>query len=114
MRTRRFSMTIATGMMNSTNMTTLREYIRTSINILPRNTNMIICRISIIGMDTKNKNLFKEQSMPTSPNNQHLPFGENKHAEWYGKDILSVKQFSRADLEYVFGVAHEMRGMVER
>jgi aspartate carbamoyltransferase catalytic subunit len=52
--------------------------------------------------------------MPTSPNNQHLPFGENKNAEWYGKDILSVKQFSRADLEYVFGVAHEMRGMVER
>jgi len=33
--------------------------------------------------------------MPTSPNNQHLPFGENKNAEWYGKDILSVKQFSR-------------------
>jgi len=52
--------------------------------------------------------------MPTSPNNQHLPFGENKNAEWYGKDILSVKQFSRTDLEYVFGVAHEMRGMVER
>ena len=52
--------------------------------------------------------------MPTSPNNQHLPFGENKTAEWYGKDILSVKQFSRADLEYVFGVAHEMRGMVGR
>src|SRR5258708_2232165 len=52
--------------------------------------------------------------MPTSPNNQHLPFGENKNAEWYGKDILSVKQFSRKDLEYVFGVAHEMRGMVDR
>jgi hypothetical protein len=44
----------------------------------------------------------------------HLPFGENKNAEWYGKDIVSVKQFSRDDLEYVFGVAHEMRGMVER
>jgi ABC-type dipeptide/oligopeptide/nickel transport system permease component len=38
----------------------------------------------------------------------------NKNAAWYGKDILSVKQFDRADLEYVFGVAHEMRGMVER
>lgn len=44
----------------------------------------------------------------------HLPFGENKQAEWYGKDIISVKQFDREDLEYIFGVAHEMRGMVER
>ena len=52
--------------------------------------------------------------MPTSSLNPHLPFGENKNAEWYGKDILSVKQFSRGDLEYVFGVAHEMRSMVER
>ncbi|MDO8625537.1 MAG: aspartate carbamoyltransferase, partial [Candidatus Diapherotrites archaeon] len=52
--------------------------------------------------------------MPTTPTNPHLPFGENKNAEWYGKDIISVKQFGRADLEYVFGVAHEMRGMVER
>lgn len=52
--------------------------------------------------------------MPTNSQSLHLPFGENKNAEWYGKDILSVKQFSRADLEYVFGVAHEMRGMVER
>ncbi len=52
--------------------------------------------------------------MPTQSSSAHLPFGENKNAEWYGKDILSVKQFSRDDLEYVFGVAHEMRGMVER
>jgi aspartate carbamoyltransferase catalytic subunit len=52
--------------------------------------------------------------MPTSSTNPHLPFGENKNAEWYGKDIISVKQFKREDLEYVFGVAHEMRGMVER
>lgn len=47
----------------------------------------------------------------TSP---YLPFGDQRTAPWYGKDIISVKQFSRADLEYVFGVAHEMRGMVER
>ncbi|MBI5943412.1 MAG: aspartate carbamoyltransferase [Chloroflexi bacterium] len=52
--------------------------------------------------------------MPTQSSSPHLPFGENKNAHWYGKDILSVKQFSRDDLEYVFGVAHEMRGMVER
>ncbi len=44
----------------------------------------------------------------------HLPFGDNRNAPWYGKDILSVKQFTIADLDYIFGVAHEMRVMVER
>ena len=52
--------------------------------------------------------------MPTSSTSPYLPFGENKNADWYGKDIISVKQFGRDDLEYVFGVSHEMRGMVER
>jgi aspartate carbamoyltransferase catalytic subunit len=52
--------------------------------------------------------------MPASSKNPHLPFGENKNADWYGKDIISVKQFGPNDLEYIFGVAHEMRGMVER
>lgn len=51
----------------------------------------------------------------TLPNqNTHLPFGDHKNAPWYGKDILSVKQFSHADLDYIFGVAHEMREMVAR
>lgn len=52
--------------------------------------------------------------MPTNSSSPYLPFGENKNAAWYGKDIVSVKQFKREDLEYIFGVAHEMRGMVER
>jgi len=52
--------------------------------------------------------------MPTQSTNTHLPFGENKQAPWLGKDILSVKQFCRDDLEYVFGVAHEMHEMVAR
>lgn len=52
--------------------------------------------------------------MPTHPNNPHLPFGDQRSAPWYGKDIISVKEFTRDDLEYIFGVAHEMRGMVER
>ena len=52
--------------------------------------------------------------MPTSPESPHLPFGDNVHSPWYGKDILSVKQFDREDLEYIFGVAHEMHGMVDR
>jgi aspartate carbamoyltransferase catalytic subunit len=52
--------------------------------------------------------------MPTNHTSPHLPFGDQRTALWYGKDIISVKQFERDDLEYVFGVAHEMRGMVER
>lgn len=52
--------------------------------------------------------------MPTQPYSPYLPFGDHKNAPWYGKDIISVKQFNRADLEYVFGVAHEMHGMVDR
>ncbi len=52
--------------------------------------------------------------MPSSTKNPHLPFGDQRTAPWYGKDIISVKQFSRSDLEYIFAVAHEMRTMVER
>ena len=44
----------------------------------------------------------------------HLPFGEKRDGVLYGKDILSVKQFSRGDLENIFAVANEMRTMVER
>jgi aspartate carbamoyltransferase len=47
----------------------------------------------------------------TSP---HLPLGDRREAPFYGRDILSVKQFTRSDLEYIFGVAAEMRAMVER
>jgi aspartate carbamoyltransferase len=52
--------------------------------------------------------------MPTPASSAHLPFGDDKNAPWYGKDIISVKQFNREDLEYIFAVAHEMRTMVER
>ena len=52
--------------------------------------------------------------MPSLSPSAHLPFGDQKNAAWYGKDILSIKQFNLADLEYIFGVAHEMREMVER
>src|SRR5512140_1655973 len=44
----------------------------------------------------------------------HLPFGDKQDAPFYGKDILSVKQFGRSDLEYIFGVAREMEEMVRR
>jgi aspartate carbamoyltransferase catalytic subunit len=49
-----------------------------------------------------------------SQTSAHLPFGDQRGAPFYGHDILSVKQFSRADLAYIFEVAHEMREMVAR
>ncbi len=51
---------------------------------------------------------------PIRSNNPHLPFGDQRTAPWYGKDILTVKQFDRDDLEYIFGVGTEMEGMVSR
>ena len=48
------------------------------------------------------------------PKNPHLPIGDRHNAPFYGKDILSIKQFSREDLGYICGVAHEMREMVAR
>jgi len=44
----------------------------------------------------------------------HLPLGDHRDSPFYGKDILSVSQFERSDLETIFGVAQEMRAMVER
>ena len=51
---------------------------------------------------------------PEKIQSPYLPFGDQQSATFYRKDILSVKQFNRQDLDYIFGVAHEMRGMVER
>ncbi len=52
--------------------------------------------------------------VPSQSRNSHLPFGDQRTAPWYGQDVLSVTQFNREDLEYIFAVAHEMRVMVER
>jgi aspartate carbamoyltransferase len=43
---------------------------------------------------------------------RHLPLGDQRTGRFYGQDILSVSQFTRDDLEYVFGVADAMRTMV--
>ena len=51
---------------------------------------------------------------PNDMENPYLPFGDQRSAPFYGKDILSVKQLIRSDLNYIFGVAHEMREMVTR
>ena len=47
-------------------------------------------------------------------NRSHLPFGDQQDAPWYGRDIVSVRQFTTSDLDYVFEVAHEMQSMVAR
>lgn len=44
----------------------------------------------------------------------HLPFGDRRDAPFYGRDIVSVKQFDKSDLDYIFEVAHEMQAMVAR
>jgi carbamoyl-phosphate synthase/aspartate carbamoyltransferase/dihydroorotase len=44
----------------------------------------------------------------------HLPFGDKHDAPFYGRDIVSVRQFDEDDLDYIFEVAHEMQAMVAR
>lgn len=51
---------------------------------------------------------------PLHGNNRHLPFGDQQDSAFYGKDILSVKQFDRDQLTYIFSMAHEMYEMVAR
>ena len=51
-------------------------------------------------------------SLPVHLQSIHLPFGDQRTGRFYGKDILSVSQFCRDDLEYIFGVAETMRTMV--
>lgn len=51
------------------------------------------------------------QNLPRKGNPR--PADKTEHA-FYGRDILSVEQFTREDLEYIFQVAEEMRTMVER
>ncbi|MFT7581308.1 MAG: aspartate carbamoyltransferase catalytic subunit, partial [Myxococcota bacterium] len=46
--------------------------------------------------------------------NRHVPFGDRRDGPYYGRSIISVRQFEKADLAYVFGVAREMREMVTR
>ena len=51
---------------------------------------------------------------PNKTQSPYLPFGDRQDAPFYFTDILSVKQFQRKDLDYIFGVAHEMSEMVRR
>jgi aspartate carbamoyltransferase len=51
-------------------------------------------------------------TLPTHLQSTHLPLGDQRTGRFYGRDILSVQQFNRDDLEYIFGVAEAMRTMV--
>ncbi len=51
---------------------------------------------------------------PNKNKNPHLPFGDQQDSPFYGKDILSVNQFDRGQLDNIFDVAHEMYEMVTR
>lgn len=44
----------------------------------------------------------------------HIPFGDRRDTPFYGRDIVSVRQFTDDDLNCIFDVAHEMREMVAR
>jgi len=53
--------------------------------------------------------------MPTNANGQKIVgLAPDLRTSFYGRDIVSVKQFSREDLAYIFRVADEMRGVVKR
>jgi len=53
--------------------------------------------------------------MATNLNGQKIVgLAPDLRTSFYGRDIVSVKQFSRDDLAYIFRVADEMRGIVKR
>ncbi len=54
--------------------------------------------------------------MPNGSNNSIKAVGlaPNLSSGFYGQDVISVRQFSRENLTYIFGVADEMRAIVKR
>jgi aspartate carbamoyltransferase len=51
-------------------------------------------------------------SQPNPP--KVVGLAPDRHSSFYGRDIVSVRQFSREDLAYIFQVADEMRSIVRR
>jgi aspartate carbamoyltransferase len=56
----------------------------------------------------------KEEHMRITSDSDHLPLGDDKASAWYGRHILKVGQFTRADVDRIHGVAAEMQEMVKR
>ena len=51
---------------------------------------------------------------PVGDGQKVVGLAPDRRSSFYGRDIISVRQFSRGDLDYMFGVADEMRGIVRR
>jgi aspartate carbamoyltransferase catalytic subunit len=49
-----------------------------------------------------------------SPTPKKVGLGSNLKSGFYGQDIISVSQFTRESLDYIFSVAEEMRAIVRR
>jgi len=49
-----------------------------------------------------------------SPTPKKVGLAPNLNSGFYGQDIISVSQFTRESLDYIFGVAQEMRAIVRR
>jgi aspartate carbamoyltransferase catalytic subunit len=58
----------------------------------------------------------EEGKMKNGANNgvKTVGLAPNLASGFYGQDIISVRQFSRENLEYIFGVADEMQAVVKR
>ncbi len=54
-----------------------------------------------------------KQNAPAN-NGKRVALAPKPDNEFYGQDIISVSQFTRENLEYIFGVAEEMRAIVKR
>ena len=52
--------------------------------------------------------------MTVNGNPKKVGLAPDRLESFYGRDIVSVMQFSRDDLLYIFGVADEMRNIVKR
>lgn len=55
-----------------------------------------------------------ESKAPAKDSRKKVGLAPNLDSGFYGQDIISVSQFTRENLEHIFGVAEEMRAIVKR
>lgn len=60
------------------------------------------------------KEMFTPEELRNLPRKGKPQPADHTHHAFYGRDIISVDQFTREDLEYIFRVTEEMRAMVRR
>ena len=64
-------------------------------------------------METNRPRLFDLDALPSRYRSDPAKCSSKYNHDFTGQDILSVSQFTRESLAYIFGVAEEMREMVE-